>query len=213
MNRRLLALLLTASVLPAACTGSLFQSKATVPTVYLLSANLGPAPALPAVTAADLAILRPRIRRGLESDHIAVLYSDRRLDYFADGRWSGPLDEVVQDLTVQAFRSAGVLRNVTADASAFASGYWLELDVNDFQAEYSAVGTAPTIRVHLSARLGSAGDRRILASFDATAVQPAAADRLSAIVAAYEKAVDGALAAVVADTMRTLAGVKTGPGP
>jgi ABC-type uncharacterized transport system auxiliary subunit len=213
MKRRLLGLLLAASVLQTACTGSLFQSKATVPTVYLLSANLGTAPAAQAVTAADLAVLRPRIRRGLESDRIAVLYPDRRLDYFADGRWSGPLDEVVQDLTVQAFRSGAVLRNVSADASAFASGYWLELDVSDFQAEYSAADTAPTIRVHLTARLGSAGDRRILASFDATAVQPAASNRLSAIVAAYEKAADGVLATVIADTMGTLGGLKTGPSP
>ncbi len=46
--------------------------------------------------------------------------------YFADARWSGPLDEVLQDLALQAFRSGAGLRNVSADASAFASGYWLE---------------------------------------------------------------------------------------
>ncbi len=187
-----------------ACTGSLFQSKAVVPTVYLLSANLRPAPA--SAVPADLAILRPRIRKGLDSDRIAVLYPDRRLDYFADARWSGPLDEVLQDLALQAFRSGAGLRNVSADASAFASGYWLEIDVADFQAEYTPAAAAPTIHVHLSARLGAAGDRRIIATYDADASQPASDNSLTAIVGAYEKAADAALAEIAANTVRALAG-------
>src|ERR1700730_1911264 len=95
-----------------ACTGSLFQSKAVPPSIYLLSAPPGttaaasspPAPAPPPL-AADLAVLKPRVRAGLDTDRIAVLYPDRRLDYFADARWSGSLDDVMQDLTVQAFRN------------------------------------------------------------------------------------------------------------
>jgi cholesterol transport system auxiliary component len=209
---------LAAVAVLAACTGSLFQSKAVPSSVYLLSANLEaattsaassgagtdvtaqPVPSVPV----DLAVLRPRIRRGLETDRIAVLYPDRRLDYFADARWSGPLDEVVQDLAVQALRSGAHLRNVSADASAFASGYWIEIEVADFQAEYSPGASAPTIHVRLLARLGGAGDRHILGSFDAHALQPAGDDRLTAIVDAYEKAVDAALADIVASTSRTL---------
>ncbi len=105
--------------------------------------------------------------KGLESDRIAVLYPDRRLDYFADARWSGPLDQVLQDLAVQALRSEAGLRYVSADASAFSSGYWLEIEVADFQAEYAST-VSPTIRVHLLARLGGSGDRRILGGFDET---------------------------------------------
>lgn len=213
---------LAAVAVLAACTGSLFQSKAVPSSVYLLSANLEAAPttaassgAEAAVTAppaaqpvpfvpVDLAVLRPRIRTGLETDRIAVLYPDRRLDYFADARWSGPLDAVVQDLAVQALRSGAHLRNVSADASAFASGYWIEIEVADFQAEYSPAAAAPTIHVRLLARLGGAGDRHILGSFDARALQPARDDRLTDIVDAYEKAVDAALADIVASTSRTL---------
>lgn len=244
-----LAQALVVGVPLAACTGSLFQSKAAAPTIYLLSADLGagagvgtvataatgtaagtvpgaatgapggtasgaatgaaaaPAPTIPV----DLAVLRPRIRKGLETDRIAVLYPDRHLDYFAGARWSGPLDEVLQDLAVQAFRTGASLRNVSADASAFPSGYWLELDVTDFQADYSTAGGAPTIRVHVTARLGGATDRRVLASFDAAAAQPASDNRMTAIVEAYEKAVDGALAQLVAGTTRSLAGASIHP--
>jgi ABC-type uncharacterized transport system auxiliary subunit len=193
-----------------ACTGSLFRSKVVPPSIYLLSAPPGTnaaassAPAAAAPLAADLAVLKPRARAGLDTDRIAVLYPDRRLDYFADARWSGPLDDVVQDLAVQAFRNGARLQNVSSDASAFASGYWLEIEIADFQAEYASAGAPPTINVRLLARVASAGDRNILGSFTAGARQTATDNRLTAIVDAYERAVNSALVEIVGGTSRTL---------
>src|SRR5258708_31634996 len=148
-----------------ACTGSLFQSKAVPPSIYLLSAPPGTiaaasstSAAAPAPSAAALAVLKPRVRAGLDTDRIAVLYPDRRLDYLADARWSGPLEDVVQELTVQAFRNAARLQNVSSDMSAFASGYWLEIEVADFQAEYPSTGAPPTVNGRLLARSAGAGE-------------------------------------------------------
>jgi cholesterol transport system auxiliary component len=200
-----------ACVWATACTGSLFRSKAVPPSIYLLSAPPGTnaassaaSAAAPAPTTANLAVLKPRVRTGLDTDRIAVLYPDRRLDYFADARWSGPLDDVVQDLAVQAFRNGPRLQNVGSDASAFTSGYWLEIEIADFQAEYTAAGAAPTINVRLIARVGSAGDRNILGSFTAAARRTATDDRLTAIVDAYELAVNSALTEIVGSTSRSL---------
>lgn len=194
------------------CTGSLFQSKAVPPSVYLLSAKLetpAPAPsdANPAprpVIPADLAVLRPRIRAGLETDRIAVLFPDRHLDYLADARWSGPLDLVVQDLALQAFATGARLRNVSADSSAFASRYWVEIEVADFQAEYPSAGTAPTVHVRFTVRVGGAVDRRVMGSFDASARVTASDNRVTAVVAAYERAADTALAQVVESASRLI---------
>jgi ABC-type uncharacterized transport system auxiliary subunit len=195
-----------------ACTGSLFQSKAVPPSIYLLSAPPGTSAAAsstsaaaPAPIAAALAVLKPRVRAGLDTDRIAVLYPDRRLDYFADARWSGPLDDVVQDLTVQAFRNDSRLQQVSSDMSAFASGYWLEIEVADFQAEYASAGAPPTINVRLLARVAGAGERNILGSFTAVARQNATDNRLTAIVDAYERALNTALAEIVGGTTHTLA--------
>jgi ABC-type uncharacterized transport system auxiliary subunit len=157
------------------------------------------------VIPADLAILRPKLRTGLETDRIAVLYPDRRLDYFADARWSGPLSEVLQDLTVQEFHAHANLRTVSGDASVFPSAYWLEVEVTDFQAEYTSAAAAPMVRVQMLARLGNSADRRILGRFAANAQQPAAENRLSAIVDAYARAADEALAQIVAHTDDALA--------
>jgi len=189
----------------AGCGGSLFRSHAPATTTYQLS--VAPQPAA-APIAADLAVLAPHVRGGLDNDRIAALYPDRRLDYLAAARWSAPLDEMVLDLTLQAFRRTAVLRNVDTDASAFASGYWLELDVVDFQAEYpdtpSATGEAPTVHVHLVGRIGGGGDRHLLGQLDAETRQRAASNRLTAVVEAYNQAADQALAKVVAETTETL---------
>jgi ABC-type uncharacterized transport system auxiliary subunit len=153
----------------------------------------------------DLTVLKPKLRPGLESDRIAVLYPDRHLDYFAGARWSGPLGEVLQDLAVQEFRSHANLRTVSGDASVFASAYWLEIEVADFQAEYTSAAAAPTVHVHLLARLGGSGDRRILGQFEANARQPAAENRLTAIVDAYAHAADAAWGEIVDRADETLA--------
>lgn len=207
MNRWPASAALLALASAAACTGSLFQSKAAPPTIYMLSPVTGSAaPAAPdPEIPVDLAVLKPRLRPGLETDRIAVLYPDRRLDYFADARWSGPLGEVVQDLAVQEFHARAHLRTVSGDASVFASAYWLEIEVADFKAEYTSAGAPPTVRVRLRARLGGSGNRQILGQFTADAEQPAAQNRLTAIVDAYDRAADSALAQIVARAAGTLA--------
>ena len=209
--------LLVSALGVAACTGSLFHSKAAPPTVYLLSAGqASPRDGLPASGApaagrpapeipVDLAVLKPKARAGLESDRIAVLYPDRRLDYFADARWSGPLGEVLQDLAVQEFHSHANLRTVSGDGSVFTSAYWLEIEVTDFQAEYASAASAPTVHVQFLARLGSSGDRHILGQFAASARQPAAENRLSSIVDAFAHAADASLAEIVAHAEEMLA--------
>ena len=189
-----------------ACTGSLFQSKAAA--AYLLSLVAGSASGrcgLPPKFPPIWRVLKPRTRAGLESDRIAVLYPDRRLDYFAGARWSGPLGEVLQDLTVEEFRSRANLRGVSADASVFASAYWLEIEVTDFQAEYASAASAPTVHVQVMARLGGSGDRHILGQFSASAQQPAAENRMSSIVDAFAHAADASLSQIVAQAQELLA--------
>jgi cholesterol transport system auxiliary component len=197
----------------AACSGSFFQSHEPQPRTYLLSVKAQPAPDAVGIPA-DVTMLMPRVRTGLETDHIVALYPDHRLDYFAAARWSGPLDEVMQDLTLQAFR--GRIRNVHSDTSVFEPGYWLEVDVLDFQAEYatSAGGSAPTAHVHLLARVGDASDRRVLGEFQFDVRVPAADNHLTAVVAAYDEAVGEALGQIVVKVTETLARApRTKPAP
>ena len=212
--RAFLAALLTGVLAAAlaACTGSFFKSSQPPSSTYLLSVTASPeadAAALPA----DLTVLMPRVRTGLDSDRVAALYPDGRLDYFARARWSGPLDEVVQDLTLQAFH--GRFRHVGSDTSAFNGGYWLEIEIVDFQAEYagSSPGAGPTAHVRLLARVGNGSDRHVLGEFEAEVRQPAADNHLTAVVAAYDAAANRALGEIVGETTRTIAAALSGPPP
>jgi ABC-type uncharacterized transport system auxiliary subunit len=214
------ALAFAVAAVVAACTGSLFRSKVAPPVIYELSAGGAPAAdsradgALAAEIPADLTVLKPRLRSGLETDRIAVLYPDRHLDYFADARWSGPLSEVLQDFAVQEFHAHANLRTVSADSTVFQSAYWLELEVTEFQADYTTGSAAPTVHVHVLARLGRSDDRHILGQFAADARQTAAENRLAAIVDAYAHAADAAFTAVAArvhDTFDHAAAVRS-PG-
>ena len=185
-----------------ACTSGLFTSKIQPSSAYLLSvrsvsprgaaAGAAQAPALPV----DLAILKPRMRPGLESGRIAALYPDRRLEFYAGGTWSGSLDEVLQNLTVQMFQDRTRLRSVSSESTRFVSNYWLELYVQDFEAEYAGDGP-PTIRVRFAARLGGTAGHDNVGSFDAVASQTASEDRLGPIVDAFERAANEALGKIV----------------
>ena len=66
------------------------------------------------------------------------------------------------------------------------------------------VADGPTVHVHLLARVGNAGDRRMLGNFEADERQPAADNRLTAVVAAYDAAANRALGAIVGQTAKTL---------
>lgn len=215
MKRTMLLALLGMTL--AACAGSLFKNKAAPPTMYMLGAARATPGADPTAgeqprgapagndLPRDLAVLRPRVRAGLDTDRIAALYPDRHLDYFANVRWSGPLDEVLQDLAVQQFHANAGLGNVSPEASVFGSPYWLEIEVTDFQAEYSAAGSPPTVHVHLQARIGNSGDRHVLGRFEPDVHEAAADNRMSAIVDAYNRAADQALSEIAEGVARTFA--------
>jgi len=219
--------LLALPLIAGGCAGSLFKTQQAPPTLYLLSAesptadagaaqlgdaqagapgSAAPGSAAPGSAArTNLAVLKPRVRTGLDTERIAALYHDRRLDYFADARWSGPLDEVIEDLAVQLLRSRSGLADVSGDASAFASPYWLEIEVEDFQAEYAADAAAPpTVHVHFLARIGSSGDGTLIARCEGQALVPASSNRMSAIVAAYNGAANQALQQIAATCTATL---------
>lgn len=211
--RAALALAAVTLLLPG-CMGALFKSKEAPRSVYLLNvAEVSGGPEI----AADITVLRPRVRPGLDAESIAALYPDRRLDHFAGARWGGPLDKVVQNLALQAFRVDARVRDVHTDDSALGSGYWLEIEVVDFQAEYAApesgVAAAPTVHVQLVARLGASGDHHVLAQFGADERQRAAGNRLAAIVDAYDRAANAALVKIVAATGEALRADRAAKAP
>ena len=193
------------------CGGGLLQSHQVAPQVYELRPPAG-APLAPRV-AATLVVARPATRPGLDTERIAVLLPDRRVDSFAGSRWSAPVPVLVQSLLIEGLRARGGFEAVIAERGAFNGRYLLQAEVREFAAVYAGEGAAPLVRVALHAQLGRVADGRLLATLDGRGEKPAAGNRLRDVLvafeAAYAEAADalaaGAHAAAFADATGTAA--------
>ena len=205
-----LGVLLAAALSVAGCsTGSLFDSDTPVPQSYVLA----PAPAATGDVApapVDVSISRPDLAPGLDSDRIAVL-RERELDYYRGVRWGSRALELIQTLVVDSLEDQRLFRSVTAEQARVAGDYVLDLQVRDFQAEYTDASDAPTVHVALVGRLIRVIDRKLVATVTADAKTQANEDRLREVLAAFERASHEAIldlgrgvSRLVADDAQTL---------
>jgi len=177
----------------AACSG--LRSKDTPDLTYVLHAG-ALAPGAAAVTGV-LAVLRPAVQPGLDTDRIVLTRAGQELDHFAASRWGESLPEVIGALAVESLAGSGGFANVVdSDRAGVASDYELLLTVRHFEAVYDSSGAAPVAHVVFDCALTAGTPRRIIGRCDASADEPASANRMSAIVAAMESAAQRALADV-----------------
>jgi cholesterol transport system auxiliary component len=177
-----------AALLSAGCGGSLFQSELPAPTRYIIS-PLPPVatPSTTVASAVDIAIGRPDVAPGLDTDAIATLRG-YELDYYRGALWRGTVLETVQDFLVSTFQDQKLFHSVAKEQARVAGDYLLDVEVRDFQSEYVTSGSAPVAHVTLIGRVVRVRDRKLIEVMTATASQPARENRLSAVAAAFESA-------------------------
>jgi cholesterol transport system auxiliary component len=207
----LLTALAVSSVL-GACGG--LRSRVPPDQTYVLRA-IEPAPAAEALApgsrpaeTASLRVARPLALPGLESDRIMAVRPDHRLDAYAGSRWPGPLPEVVSALAVDTLRASPRFASVEDERTATDARYLLQLTLRHFEAQYSSAAAPPSVRVTLDGVLVRRSDRAVLGSFTADATADAAANRVTAVVDAFETAARAALAQVL-DSTAALAAAAT----
>jgi cholesterol transport system auxiliary component len=171
----------------AGCAGALLETDLAPRALYVIASAPAPKAPVAAGPLIDLSIGRPDVAPGLDTNRIAVLQG-RRLDYYRASAWNGTLSEVVQTLLVQSMENQNLFRSVAPEQARVSGDYVLDVEVRDFQAEYDRDGAAPTVRVKMIGRLIRIADRKLLASLAAESVQPADADRMHAVAAAFESA-------------------------
>jgi ABC-type uncharacterized transport system auxiliary subunit len=185
-------LLAALTALPGCFSG--LNSKTPAPQRYLLQAQLTSA-AAPARSAASVQVLRPSAAPGLAGSGIAVLRSGSRLDFYSNADWAADVPVALQGLIIDALRMAGGFATVESDSGPFAAQYVLSLDLEHFEASYEQAGP-PTVQVTLICTLGRRSDRSVLVSFTAQGTARADADRMQAVIAAFERATSEALSQV-----------------
>lgn len=178
---------LTLLVLLAGCGG--LRSDAEPDRIYVLH------PAVEAPQAAPLPGLlmvpRPTVQPGLDTDRIALTRAGNELDYYALSRWSGSLSQVLGAFAVQSLGGAFVTV-VGAERGAGPADYELLLTVRHFEAAYGG-GGAPHVQVAVDCLLVATTPRRVLGNCGAEVREPVGDNRMSAIVAAFERATQQAM--------------------
>jgi ABC-type uncharacterized transport system auxiliary subunit len=181
------------------CAGG-FRSDVPAEQTYVLRA--APVQAEPLNAPASLQVVRPLSGPGLETDRIMVLRSDRRLDFVSGSRWASDVPVLVESLAVDTLRG-GAFSAVYDSFAGFPADYVLRLNVRRFEADYT-VGDRPRVFVTFECVLGRRDERRALATFTAEGSADASASRVTALVAAFDTAVNAALGSLAEQTYSAL---------
>jgi cholesterol transport system auxiliary component len=198
-----------ALLVPGVCAifagcGSLLETSAVAPQSYVL--RLPPPPAAPPdTTAGSLLVQRPDAGPGLESERIVLVRSEHRFDFYAAAQWAAPAPDMVANVMVDALRASGKFRAVFDDRSPYAPRYNLRCGLRRFEADYTNPGAAaPTVHVALDCTLGRHRDRTLLGNFVVEGSSQAAEDRLGAVVAAFDSAMQAAMQSLTNETAAAL---------
>ena len=193
--------------------GGLFHSNARPEQVYYLRATplQGGASGVP--LKASLRLSRPVPAPGLESAQIVLVQSDRRMSFYVASRWPAPTSNVIETLTVEKLRGSGLWQAVGDSATSFPSDYVLQVAVRRFEADYTGGNTAPDVHVVLDCMVAKREGREVVATFLAEGSATATANKLAAVVAAFETATNTALDSLSAQTVQAVRAMMPASGP
>ena len=177
--------------------------------------NDGPAPGLYNLTTPEtidargtkslLLIEDPTSVNGLDTTMIARRSSPNELQFFADARWAGRPTAMIQNVLVESFERAGQTVTQARGGAVAPAGYELQVQIRDFQAEYFQGATTPQVRVRLALTLVRLGPVAVAGQKVVEAKVQATSPNIDAVIAAFDQAVQDALAESVRWTTGELA--------
>ena len=145
----------------------------------------------------SLAISTTTDSQHLESSRIALTQSDTSIDYYAASEWSDHLPVLVQNALVEAFENSGRIDAVASDSGGFHADYFLQAEIRDFQAHYSAPDGIPTIRVRIEAKLAPTRGREIIADLNSVHEIVATGNSVPEVVRAFDQALGEVFSEIV----------------
>ena len=178
---------IAASWLVAGCFGGLKNGN-PAPLNYRISApKLAPGEPL----AADVLVAVATTAPGLDGTGIAGRWPGSRIDYLAGARWPVRTPALIESALIEALQDSGRLRSVQGDFGRFRTTHSLTLELRRFEADYTG-GEPPVARVALTVAVGRQSDRSVLAAFTVEGEERASENRVSAVVAALDAALQRA---------------------
>lgn len=106
--------------------------------------------------------------------------------YIAGARWVSPAADLYMESLENAFSAQATRVRAIGPRELSRGEHSLNVDVRAFEARYDTPGAAPVVVLTARARLLALPDRRVAAERTFTVQQPAAENRVSAIVEAFD---------------------------
>jgi cholesterol transport system auxiliary component len=194
IERRLF--LIGASALSLSACGNLLGPP-DAGSIYTVRPSFSPAPAQTEKVGWALAVMRPDVSGGLDTDRIALIQADGTMDYYAKATFPDRLPATIQRALVDGFEASGRITGVAREQDALHTDYNLLTEVKDFEAKYSAPDTVPSVTVVLNVKLSTSHSRKIIGSFITTQTVNATANSTAAVTQALSQALGAAVTAIV----------------
>lgn len=122
---------------------------------------------------------------GLDTDRIQALDPDARLNHYANARWPDHVPEVLGSVLKRSLAASGRFAEVRV--SGHGDGWRLELEVQQFYGRQATAGETTSVVVEMAGTVSCGSDRHSLTLSDS---RPVSVERLSAVVAAHQSALD-----------------------
>ncbi len=145
-------------------------------------------------TRAQILIREPVAVKGLDSEQIAVRFTDARFSYIAGAQWVDRLPKLLQARIVETFERTGRARAVGRPGDNLTIDYQLQTDIRAFQLEASG---GKRSLVEISVRLLNDGNGRVVATRHFTASYALSSDAPTKVVAGLNAALDDVLGDMV----------------
>ncbi len=177
-------------VLPLALTGCLsLPSSGAKDTSSIYTLQASPSVAAKTPTPAQtrgrevVVVPKPELPAGLGTERIALyLEQGRKLDYYADAKWSARLDDLLQDYVIQRAKQNLPGKVVGTPDLAPSARYRLALKVTDFGPVYAEMADkAPRLDVALTATVIALPGETVKTQFTVKKSSAASANSLTAI--------------------------------
>lgn len=154
------------------------------------------AQALPKGPTPTLIVNPPLAAAGFDSPRIIYVREPHKLEYFANSEWVDPPARMIATLIIPAIESTGTFRAVVSAPGSATGDLRLETEVLLLQHEF---GQQPSrVRFGLRAYLVEEGTRRVVATRDFEAVEPAPSEDPYGGVQAANTAVKSVLESLAA---------------
>jgi ABC-type uncharacterized transport system auxiliary subunit len=166
------------------------NQKKTPPSIYTLHSlpPRNPPSSAPGSAPAVVFVTRPELPKGFETERITLLFEQgNRIYYYAGAKWSGRLDDLLQDFIVQMARHVLPGRiAATADGTA-AARYKLAAKITDFQPVYQgAADSPPRLDVAMTVTLLALPGETVKTQFSLRKSAPASANTMTAVTKGLE---------------------------